>query len=458
MRGIALTICWILLALAIPAIILFGLLRLAMRPYDIATFLGVAALVYTLVFAVGASLNARYETAIRRFVGEETAELHLSPIVQRSYGFLMVTLLPFVVYILALSLYLAIAFVLYGWNYGVAGAGRVPIAFIIGLAIVGICAFIAFFVALRHLLFPRRYSPLGRDLDREEQTELWTLADTIADRVGAPHVHRIVLTPMTGATVFTNAALPVALVGRGQRVLELGFLTIQELTVDELSAVLAHEFGHISNRDTRWGIFTHSMGSALTAAARATPGPMGGAGGQSWIIALVLALNPAYWLLHAFVWLYFRITTAFSRSRELAADVRALSLFGGPSFRDGLLKVATRSAVAGAFFQSTVLRDARMGGSEVTSLSASFKEFQEGVAPEEIAGLEEALLAQEQGRFDSHPSLGTRIGYADRFDGVRGSDERPAGSVLHDVEGLDRELTALQRSALDVALASRRSY
>jgi len=66
----------------------------------------------------------------------------------------------------------------------------------------------------------------------------------------------------------------------------------------EFEAILAHEYGHFSNKDTQWGSFTYSMGNSLTSTLNSTPGPLNNSGGR---LGALLSLNPAYWILFYFL-------------------------------------------------------------------------------------------------------------------------------------------------------------
>src|SRR5258708_16377613 len=92
---------------------------------------------------------------------------------------------------------------------------------------------------------------------------------------------------------------------RSRRVMGLGLPLMEVLRVDQMGAVLAHEFGHYHGGDTMLGPWIQKI-------RRVSFGRLG-----AWAIAGFAFRSPS---MRGF---FFRITNAISRQQEFAADALA---------------------------------------------------------------------------------------------------------------------------------------
>ena len=117
-----------------------------------------------------------------------------------------------------------------------------------------------------------------------------------------------------------------------KRSLILGVGALEGMTRQQLRAVLAHEYGHFSNRDTAGGRLPAVVQSSLFASMiRIAQG-----GGATFY-------NPAWHFVRGFHALFLRITLGASRLREIMADEFAAVVYGGQAFADGLTHIVRRS-------------------------------------------------------------------------------------------------------------------
>jgi Zn-dependent protease with chaperone function len=125
------------------------------------------------------------------------------------------------------------------------------------------------------------------------------------------------------------------LLGRGERVLHLGFWTLFDLDKSELKAILAHEYGHFSHGETRLTpVIARIKNTAVQMLMRTAR--MGGA----------MLLNPAYWYLRFYVKAFFAATGGHSRRKEILADRAAALAYGGDVFGRALRHTIKRNAAA----------------------------------------------------------------------------------------------------------------
>ena len=107
------------------------------------------------------------------------------------------------------------------------------------------------------------------------------------------------------------------------------------LTIDELKAILAHEYAHFSHNDTLYNRFLAQVSLSI----REARVGMAKAGG--W----VTLINPFYWCFYLYAKSYAMLSAGFSRSREYLADRMACCLFGADVFISARAKVITEGTL-----------------------------------------------------------------------------------------------------------------
>jgi len=149
---------------------------------------------------------------------------------------------------------LAMAGALLGLPVGRVATGH---GFLIFWGIAMVVAGVSILVAI----VPRRerFVPPGPRLTRADQPELLALVEDVAREVGHPVPDETYLEPDANAAV-TEVGPPLL---RKRRVLILGLPLLDLLTVDQLRAVIAHEFGHYVGGDTRIGTWTYRTRRAI---------------------------------------------------------------------------------------------------------------------------------------------------------------------------------------------------
>ncbi len=92
---------------------------------------------------------------------------------------------------------------------------------------------------------------LSRDsllqITADEEPELFRFIHRVADDIGAPRPHKVFLSPDVNAAVFLDVGL-INLIIPSRKNLIVGIGLVNSLTLDELKAVIAHEFGHFAQR------------------------------------------------------------------------------------------------------------------------------------------------------------------------------------------------------------------
>lgn len=190
---------------------------------------------------------------------------------------------------------------------------------VIALVLAGIMNFVSYFFSDKIALAMYRAQPVTR----EQAPRTYSIVERLTQRTGLP-MPKIFVIPTDSPNAFATGRNPNhASVAVTEGILKL-------LNDDELEGVLAHELGHVRNRDILISSVAATIAGAITVLARmagwsAMFGGYGGrddrdrGGGLGAIFMLILA--PIAALL---------IQMAVSRSREYAADETGAHITGNP--------------------------------------------------------------------------------------------------------------------------------
>ncbi len=302
-------------------------------------------------------------------------------------------------YALALGLMAAMVWVLFQPNV----PGRV----------VGFCIFGVVVIGISIIPWPRRFVPPGPLLNPAGQARLFAELQGVASAVGEAMPAEVYISPEMNAGV---------LVRRRRRVMVLGLPLMQVLTVNEMRAVLAHEFGHYHGGDTRLGPWIYRTREAIERIVQ-------NASRQSAVLQL-----PFLWYGRMFM----RITQAVSRRQELTADALAARTFGAASMIGGLRALARGSVAWSAYWRTEVVPLLEAGFQP--PIADGFQRFLN--EPQVKEGAEKAaqeLLSQARSDpYDSHPPDTERIAALGSM--PSGPDDPagpPAATLVNSIEAIE---------------------
>jgi Zn-dependent protease with chaperone function len=219
------------------------------------------------------------------------------------------------------------------------------------------------------------------------------------------------------------------------RTVAIGLPLLHYLTVNELRAVLAHEFAHFTGRDTLYSVFVSPVYSGLAASIECLPDA---SDFDNWgeAIGALPVLIPRV-LLRVYLDAFRLVDAAIARSRETRADVLAAGVCGRECFRSALVKVAEFAPVFTGVARAHII-ELLKHGKAFTNVYAFFRELPD---TEDLmkAGRKEAMDAKAESR-DSHPALADRI--ANLPEAPEQTDQsQPGASLLANVEAYERRLT-----------------
>jgi Zn-dependent protease with chaperone function len=320
--------------------------------------------------------------------------------------------------------------------YGLMQVGYVPIklAFIIVVS-VGVTVF----AAVRSLFIRRIDVDPGVKLDITKEPALRAVLDEVAHRIGTAPVDTVYLTPGTDVAVMERGGLSKRLTGRSERCLILGAGVLEGFRIRPFKAVLAHEYGHFSNKDTAGGSFAMAVRNSVHGMAFS----LARGGAASWY-------NPAWLFLQGFHRVFLRISQGASRLQEILADRWAAFAFGSEAFEEGLRHVVSRSIRFPDLADATV-NEAIRGSGVLSNVYRSRPR-----EPRDEQTLDRKIreaLDRDPSVYDSHPSPKDRFRWVAAL--VARGDEKDtdpsadAWSLFTDREAIERAMTTEVRRVVN---------
>ncbi|MGD9618571.1 MAG: M48 family metallopeptidase [Mycolicibacterium sp.] len=166
----------------------------------------------------------------------------------------------------------------------------------------------------------------GVDLTVADAPELWTQVTELSASAGTRGPDQIRLVGDARAAVSEDARL-LGIVG-GPRRLYLGVPCLQGLSVTQLRAVLAHEFGHYSRAHTRLGPFAYRAYQAVMDIMQRLRAP-----DANWLLRIY---GNVLWVYAA---AYHTVSMAISRSQEHEADRLMVQIAGRKNAQEALREI-----------------------------------------------------------------------------------------------------------------------
>ena len=319
--------------------------------------------------------------------------------------------------------------------YGMFVIGWVPIK--LALVIV-LMVFATGAAIVRSVLFRPSDEDPGVRVELDGEHQLRATLDEVAAHVGTRPVDTVYMTPDTNLAVFERKG--------GERCLLIGAGVLERMPLDAFKAILAHEYGHFSNRDTAGGGFALGVRRSLL---HLLIGIARSGNAVPW--------NPAWWFATGFYRLFLRISQGASRLQEILADRRAAEVYGGAAFATGLKHVVACSLtfedhVNGAIHRAIEAKEPLRGlWSPPETAAAGADENAAAAAAKTAAEHLAEALARTPSPYDSHPAPNDRIRWIERVTGKAQLSVDPthtAWSLFSDRGKHEREMTLFVQARL----------
>jgi Zn-dependent protease with chaperone function len=381
-----------------------------------------------LLFLLGSILSRLTIASLKRKRGQDLGSTSGFERALRSVYRAVIVLASAYYYVSMPMLIVIVIAVFGGAAYLIIKSGTIPTGLMTFLGAAGLGTL----YAIVRAIFTRvKESEPGRQLTRQEAPEFWALAERVAQKVGTRPVDQIYMVPGTEIAVTEQGPMLDKLRDRGRRMLIVGLAALDGMTEDQFKAILAHEYGHFSGRDTAGGNVAYQVQLSM----------------QHLALRLALArqarvYNPAWWFVNGYHRIYLRITLGASRLQETLADRVAALAYGSQNMIAGLEQVIRRSlefdAQANAEIKQAV--EEKRGLNNLYLLPALPSEAQE-----EMETRLRKELERESSPYDSHPS------YQERVKSVRALDipeqeaavPAPVLQMIPAADSLQQEMTAM---------------
>lgn len=309
-------------------------------------------------------------------------------------------------YVLGLSVAVGLLWIPYAeWTY----AGTIHIK------VLAVCVGAAF--AILWALVPRvdKFTPPGPTLDRASHPDLFHLIGDVARGTQQAMPAEVYLLNEVNAWVTHRGGI----MGFGsRRVMGIGLPLLQALSVPELKAVIAHEFGHYHSGDVALGPWLYKTRAAI---GRTVVGVR-----NTWFEAL-------------FTWYgrqFLKVTHALSRRQEFLADAIAAQLCGADAMARALRRTATVGPVFSLYARDEVIPVLRAGflPPVVTGFDAFLQDERVAVISQQIVSAAESETAANP--FDTHPTLRERLDALHSTGAPATTRETPAVNLIGNAEHL----------------------
>jgi Zn-dependent protease with chaperone function len=278
--------------------------------------------------------------------------------------------------------------------------------------------------AILRAIVPRRdrFDPPGPELRPDAQPRLFAAIAGVAQATGQARPRDVYLIPDVNAWVAQRGGLMGV---ESHRVMGLGLPLLETVSINELRAILAHEFGHYHGGDTALGPWIYKTRAAI---------------GRT----LVNLSRHSSLLMKPFEWYgagFLRITHAISRRQEYAADALAARVVGAAPLASGLRALHAAGAAFGDYWATEVGPLLERGYRP--PIAAGFTHFlaTPHIAPLVAAALEQEMTAPTLDPYDTHPPLRDRIAALGASATSASADTGPrAITLLDNIDALEAEL------------------
>jgi len=314
-------------------------------------------------------------------------------------------------------------------TYGFIMLGRIPIKLIL---LLGIGALITIYKMIRSLFSKIEKEDPGRALNVAEAPRLWDLTRNVASTVQTRAIDEIRVTPGTELAVYEKGTFRERSNDKAKRILILGVGCLNDFRLNSFRAVLAHEYGHFSNRDTAGGDVAMRVNDHIMKFAQAMY-----EGGQAvwW--------NMAFQFLRIYHFIFRRLSHGATRLQEVLADRVAAMKYGASAFEDGLTHVVKRSAQFNAIATQEI--NASLAARRVIQNLYELPAIENA----DVAEATREALNRETSEDDTHPSPNDRFRFTRR---ITSQTEPALSGMVWDLftnrEALTSEMTKMVQGNL----------
>ncbi|MDQ2693832.1 MAG: M48 family metalloprotease, partial [Pseudomonadota bacterium] len=263
-------------------------------------------------------------------------------------------------------------------------------------------------------LWVRLPPPDGIPVARAQAPALFAVLDDVRRRQRGPAIHRVLLTDEFNAGIVQIPRL--GLLGWNRNYLLLGLPLLQACGVAQLTAVLAHEYGHLSGAHGRFGAWIYRI--------RNTWGSLAGRLDREghWGSGLITGF------LNWYAPFFNAYTFVLARANEYQADRAAADTAGSRHLAEALVDFRLKMRLLAERYWPQVYAAAdRLPQPSLLPHRDMAAALAQRLAPEDAQTWLDAALAERTGLADTHPALADRLARLD--EPPRLADPAPASAA-----------------------------
>jgi len=264
---------------------------------------------------------------------------------------------------------------------------------------------------------PDRFERPGPELTDTAHPRLFQLIREVASSTEQAEPREVYLLSDVNAWVTQRGGV----MGIGsRRVMGIGLPLLQSMSVAELRAVLAHEFGHYWGGDVAIGPWIYKTRAAIGRAIAQLEG------------------NLLQGLFNGYGRLFMKLTTAISRRQEYVADELAARVAGAGVMQRALRQVTALAAAHQAYVSNEVLPLLRSGFLPPVAQGFDLFRLEAGVRMAADKFVDETMTSGTTGEFDTHPTLRERLAALEvlALESTSPPDSSPAAELVNDPDAL----------------------
>lgn len=305
--------------------------------------------------------------------------------------------------------------------------GTIPIKLLLVVAFIGLSAI---FYMIKSLVSRVTLDDPGRALSESEAPKLWALVRDVATALQTRPVNEIRITHGADLAVYERGSFRSKMSDNAERVLIIGTAVLNGFDQNAFRAVLAHEYGHFSNRDTAGGDIALRVNVDIGRVAE-----------SMMMSGTATFYNLGFQFLRLFHFLFRRITHGATRLQEILADRVAAYHYGQAAFREGLNHVIRRELEFGRVADKEIT--AALGANRAMQNLYEIS-LQEETEKFEIDQELQKVIDSPTSDDDTHPRPKDRFRY---IDGIRSKEVEPLNGQVWDLF-TDRAAITLEMNGL----------
>lgn len=332
---------------------------------------------------------------------------------------------------------------------------------ILGLGLIGVGVSVCYFLVKFMFAVSKDENAYRIPVTEAEQPELFAFIRRLTAETNTRFPKKIFLSPDVNACVFYHSSfwsmfLPI------RKNLEIGLGLVNSINISEFKAVMAHEFGHFSQRSMKLGSFTYNTNRIIYNMLYDNKGytaflqSWGGLhSGLAFFANITIRIAQGIqWILRGMYRIINKSYLALSREMEFHADTIAASVAGG----NNLVTALSRVEVANGCYSSAInaanewLREKKVARNIFSNQLIVFR----AIASRHRLPLKQGLpevnhqfirsfsksRINYKNQWASHPTLDERRQHLEQVAMDAPADDTSAWALFHNAAGLQESVTA----------------